>query len=79
MIIKKEKKGDVMVYTVKEDMTEAEIDKRAASKLTEKDRKKITIIDHDADVFLEDGSMLIRFRKNKLNKTRRKKLLREYK
>ena len=68
MIIKKEKKGGIMVYTVREDKTEAEMDKRAASKLTEKDRKNMTIIDHDADVFLEDGKMLIRYRKNKLSK-----------
>lgn len=68
MIIKKEKKGGIMVYTVREDMPESEIDKRAASKLTEADRKKMTIIDHDADVFLENGDLLIRFRKNKLDK-----------
>ena len=73
MIVKKEKKGDVMVYIVREDMTEAKIDKRASTKLTEKDREKITIIDHDADVFIEGpnglaNKLLIRFRKNKLSK-----------
>jgi hypothetical protein len=68
MIIKKEKKGDIMVYTVREDKTDAEMDKRATTKLTEKDRKNMTIIDHDADVFLENGKMLIRYRKNKLSK-----------
>ena len=73
MIVKKEKKGDVMIYIVREDMTEAKIDKRASTKLTEKDREKMTIIDHDADVFIEgpDGQankLLIRFRKNKLSK-----------
>jgi hypothetical protein len=68
MIIKKEKNGDVMVYTVREDMTEAQIDKRESKKLTEKDREKMFIIDHDADVFLENGKLLIRFRKNKLTK-----------
>jgi len=68
MIIKKEKKGGVMVYTVREDMPESEIDKRAAKRLTEDDRKNMFIVDHDADVFLENGEMLIRFRKNKLSK-----------
>ena len=68
MIVKKEEKSGVMIYTIREDKSEAEIDKRAGSKLTEKDRKNMFIIDHDADVFLEDGTMLIRFRKNKLNK-----------
>jgi hypothetical protein len=71
MIVKKEKKGNIMVYTVREDKTEEEMDKRAASKLTEADRKKMTILDHDADVFIENpdgtpGKLLIRFRKNKL-------------
>jgi hypothetical protein len=74
MITKKEKKGNIMVYTVREDKTEAEMDKRAGKKLTEADRKKITIIDHDADVFIENpdgtpGKLLIRFRKGKLTKT----------
>lgn len=73
MIVKKEKKGNVMIYIVREDMAEAKIDKRASTKLTEKDREKMTIIDHDADVFIEgpDGQankLLIRFRKNKLSK-----------
>jgi hypothetical protein len=71
MIVKKEKKGNIMVYIVREDKTEEEMDKRAGSKLTETDRKKMTIIDHDADVFIENpdgspGKLLIRFRKNKL-------------
>ena len=73
MIVKKEKKGNIMVYTVREDVTETEIDKRAGKKLTEADRKKMTIIDHDADVFIENpdgtpGKLLIRFRKGKLTK-----------
>jgi hypothetical protein len=58
MIVKKEKKGNIMVYTVREDKTEEQMDKRAGTKLTEKDRENITIIDHDADVFIEtpDGT-----------------------
>jgi hypothetical protein len=47
------------------------MDKRAGTKLRESDRAKMTIIDHDADVFIENpdgtaGKLLIRFRKNKL-------------
>jgi len=68
MIIKKEKNGNIMVYTVGEDMTDAQINKRESKKLTEKDREKMFIIDHDADVLLENGKLLIRFRKNKLTK-----------
>lgn len=71
MIVKKEKKDNIMIYTVREDKTDAEMEKRANSKLTESDRKKMSIIDHDADVFIENpdgtpGKLLIRFRKNKL-------------
>jgi hypothetical protein len=74
MIVKKEKNGDIMMYTVREDKSESEMDKRSGKKLTESDRKKMTIIDHDADVFIENpdgtpGKLLIRFRKNKLTKT----------
>ena len=49
-------------------MSESEIDKMAGKKLKESDRKNMFIIDHDADVFLENGEMLIRFRKGKLSK-----------
>ena len=75
MIVKKEKKGNIMVYTVREDKTESEMDKRAGKKLTESDRNKMTIIDHDADVFIENpdgtpGKLLIRFRKGKLTKAK---------
>jgi hypothetical protein len=73
MIVKKEKNENVMVYIVREDKTDAEMEKRANSKLKESDRKKMTIIDHDADVFIENpdgtaGKLLIRFRKNKLTR-----------
>jgi len=62
-----------MVYIVREDKHDSQMDKRAGKKLTEADRKKITILDHDADVFIENpdgsaGKLLIRFRKNKLSK-----------
>jgi hypothetical protein len=68
MIVKKEENNGIMIYIVREDMTEEEIDKRAGKKLTDADRKNMTIIDHDADVFLENGKLLIRFRKNMLSK-----------
>lgn len=56
MIVKKEKNGDVMVYIVREDMTESKIDKRASTKLTENDRENMTILDHNADVFIEGSN-----------------------
>jgi hypothetical protein len=74
MIVKKSKKGNITVYIVREDKTDTEMDKRSSTKLTEADRNNMTIIDHDADVFIENpdgspGKLLIRFRKNKLSKT----------
>jgi hypothetical protein len=75
MIVKKEKKGDLMLYIVREDKPDSEIEKRAGKKLTESDRKNFTIIDHDADVFIENpdgspGKLLVRFRKGKLTKSK---------
>lgn len=66
MIEKKEKKGNLMIYYVKKDYEDSKLSKIMNKKLKRSDIK--TIIDHDADVYTEDGSLLLRFRKNKLNK-----------
>ncbi len=67
MIINKEKKGGVTIYYVKKDYDDNKLSKIMNKKLK---RKQITnIIDDDADVFTEDGKLLLRFRKNKLNET----------
>lgn len=66
MIIKKEKKGNIMIYYVKKDYDDSKLTKVMNKKLKRDDIK--TIIDHDADVYTEDGKLLLRFRKNKLNK-----------
>ena len=65
MIEKKEKKGNIMVYYVKKDYDDSKLSKILNKKLKRSDIK--TIIDHDADVYTEDGKLLLRFRKNKLN------------
>ena len=65
MIFKKEKKGNVMVYYVKKDYDDAKAEKVLDKKLKRDDIK--TIIDHDCDVFTEEGKLLLRFRKNKLS------------
>ena len=66
MIEKKEKKGNVTIYYVKKDYDDSKLNKVMNKKLKRSDIE--TIIDHDADVYTEDGSLLLRFRKNKLNK-----------
>lgn len=65
MIIKKEKKGDIMIYYVKKDYDDDKLSKVMNKKLKRDNIK--TIIDHNADVYTEDGKLLLRFRKNKLN------------
>jgi hypothetical protein len=66
MIEKKEKKGDVTIYYVKKDYADDKLSKVLNKKLK---RSDITDFIHDdADVYTEDGKLLLRFRKNKLNK-----------
>lgn len=65
MIEKKEKKGNVTIYYVKKDYDDDKLLKVLNKKL-KRDNIKL-IIDHDADVFDENGNLLLRFRKNKLN------------
>ena len=66
MIEKKEKKGNVTIYYVKKDYDNSKLNKVMNKKLKRSDIE--TIIDDDADVYTEDGNLLLRFRKNKLNK-----------
>lgn len=66
MIEKKEKKGNIIIYYVKKDYEDNLLSKIMNKKLKRSDIK--TIINHDADVYNEDGKLLLRFRKNKLNK-----------
>ena len=66
MIEKKEKKGDVTVYYVKKDYENSKLLKILNKKLKRTDIH--TIIKDDADVYNEEGKLLLRFRKNKLNK-----------
>ena len=66
MIEKKEKKGDVTIYYVKKDYDDNKLLKVMNKKLK---RTNIKNIIHDnADVYTEEGNLLLRFRKNKLKK-----------
>ncbi len=66
MIIKKEKKGDIIIYYVDKDYNDNKLTNVLNKKLKRNQIK--TIIDHDADVYNAEGKLLLRFRKNKLNK-----------
>ena len=66
MIVKKEKKGNITIYYAEKDYDDNKLQKVLNKKL-KRDQIK-TIIDDDADVFTTEGKLLIRFRKNKLNK-----------
>jgi hypothetical protein len=66
MIIEKKKKGTVTIYIVDKDYDDSKLPNILDKKLN---RDKIkTIIDSDADVYTKEGKLLIRFRKDKLNK-----------
>ena len=65
-IINKEKKGKVTVYIVGKEYDD-ERQKKKANTFIKPEHIK-TIIDHDADVFTEEGKLLLRFRKNALPK-----------
>jgi hypothetical protein len=66
MIEKKEKKGDVTIYYVDKDYDDTKLSRVMNKKLKRSDIKDI--IDHDADVYTKEGKLLLRFRKNKINK-----------
>lgn len=65
MIEKKEKNGNVMIYYVKKDYDDVKLSKILNKKLKRSDID--VIIDHDADVYTDEGKLLLRFRKNKLS------------
>ena len=66
MIVKQEKKGNITIYYVDKDFDD---DKLTNIMNTHLKRQQIQhIIDHDADVYTVEGKLLLKFRKNKLNK-----------
>jgi len=65
MIIKTEKKGNVTVYHVKKEYDDAKMEKKLNTHIKPEHIK--TIIDHDADVYAEDGKLLLRFRKKAIS------------
>jgi hypothetical protein len=65
MIIKTEKNGNVTVYHVKKEYDDAKMEKKMNTRI--KPEHITTIIDHDADVYTEDGKLLLRFRKKAIS------------
>lgn len=66
MIEKKEKKGNITIYYVAKDYPDTKLSKVLNRKLKRSDIKDI--IKDDADVYTSEGKLLLRFRKNVLNK-----------
>jgi len=64
-IIKKEKKGNITTFTVEKDFDDEKMETKMNKLLKPKDIK--TIIDYDADVYTNEGKLLLRFRKNVLD------------
>jgi hypothetical protein len=65
MIIKTEEKGGVKIYTVGKEYDDAKMEKKMNTFIKPEHIKKI--IDHDADVYTEEGKLLLRFRKKALD------------
>jgi hypothetical protein len=66
MTIKKEKKGNVMIYYVDKIITDDKMNS-LKNKYVKPNLIKL-IINDDADVYTNDGKLILRFRKNKLSK-----------
>ena len=64
-VIKKEKKGNVTVYTVGKEYDDDKLEKKMNSFLKPSDIH--TILKDDSDVYTEEGKLLLRFRKNVLD------------
>jgi hypothetical protein len=66
MIIKKEEKNGIAIYIVGKDYDDEKMHKKLNTFVKPEHIK--TIIHHNADVYTEDGQLLLRFRKNVLKK-----------
>jgi hypothetical protein len=66
MIIKKEEKNGITIYHVSKDLTDEKCKSLLDSSV--KPSQIHTILNDNADVYTEDGKLLLVFRKNKLNK-----------
>jgi len=61
----KDQKTNIVKYIVDKDYDDVQLEKVKGTKLTMRSCK--LVIDHDADVYTKDGSLLLRFRKNVLS------------
>jgi hypothetical protein len=67
MIIKKEKKGNIMIYIVEKDFDNNKLSNIMNKKLNN-NKGQYFIIEDNADVYTVDNNLLMRFRKNVLKK-----------
>jgi hypothetical protein len=67
-IIKTEIVKGIKTYTVSKDVSDEALKKKSGMCLTAANSKNFTILREDADVYTEDGKVLLRFRKNVLPK-----------
>jgi hypothetical protein len=67
MIVKKDKKNGINILYVSKEKTDNEMDKLKNKLITRNLIKQF--ITEDTDVYTEDNKLLLKFRKNKLNKT----------
>ena len=68
MIIKKEEKNGILIITVKANKTDTEMEKMKNTLL--KPHQIDYIVKEDADVYADDGKLLLKFRKGKLSAQR---------
>jgi hypothetical protein len=66
-IVKTENKNGIKIYTVEKNFDDVKMEKKMDKFLKKKDIADI--IDHDADVYTNEGKLLLRFRKDVLPKT----------
>ncbi len=66
MIIRKEKKNGITIFYVKKDKSDIEMEKLKGNPVSSSLIKDI--ITDDTDVYTEENKLLLKFRKNKLNK-----------
>ena len=66
-IIKTETKNEIKIYTVEKEYDDAKMERKMNTFIKPEHIKKI--IDEDADVYTNEGKLLLRFRKNALPKT----------
>lgn len=67
-IVKKDTSGPIPIYTVRKLLTDEQTEACLAKFVS--DKQYPVVLKHDADVYTEEGALLLRFRKNVLSQTK---------